>query len=138
MTNNLQERQVVTCFLESEGEILLLLRSEHVGSYQRRWAGISGYIEKTPDEQAIVEIAEETGLGEADLKLLSKGKPLLVEDEKLSFRWVVHPFLFHIKDRTKIEIDWEHQEIRWIDPEDMSNYQTVPMLKETLARLYES
>ncbi|GAG50466.1 unnamed protein product, partial [marine sediment metagenome] len=108
MTNNLQEKQVVTCFLESGGEILLLRRSEHVGSYQGRWAGVSGYIEQTPDEQALVEIEEETSLNGEDLKLVRKGKPLTVEDEKLGIRWVIHPYLFQIKERGKIKIDWEH------------------------------
>jgi len=138
LKNNLQEKQVVTCFLESDGEILLLRRSERVGSYQGRWAGVSGYIEKTPDEQALVEIAEETGLSGDDLKLVKKGKPLPVEDKKLGIRWVVHPFLFHIDNRSKIKIDWEHKEARWVDPWDIINYQTVPMLKETLARVYKS
>ena len=138
MTNNLQENHVVTCFLESNGEILLLRRSERVGSYQGRWAGVSGYIEKTADEQALTEIEEEAGLCEEDLQLIKKGKPLAVEDEKLGVRWVVHPYLFHIKDRGKVKIDWEHKETRWIAPKDIANYQTVPMLKETLERVYKS
>ena len=53
-------------------------------------------------------------------------------------KWVVHPYLFHIKDRRKVRIDWEHKEARWIDPRDIVNYQTVPMLKETLDRVYKS
>ena len=133
----LQEKQVVTCFLESEGEILILRRSEQVGSYQGRWAGVSGYVETTADEQAPVEIEEETSLCGEDLKLVKRGKPLLIEDEKLSVKWMVHPYLFHIKDRDKIKIDWEHKETRWIDPKDIGNYQTVPMLKETLAQVYK-
>ncbi len=135
MASSLQERQVVTCFLESDGEILLLRRSEQVGSYRGRWAGVSGYIEKTTDEQALVEIEEETGLYRENLKLIKGEKPLTVEDEKLGVRWVVHPYLFHIKDRGKIRIDWEHKEVRWIDPKDIDNYETVPKLKETLARV---
>jgi len=133
----LQEKRVVTCFLESDGEILILRRSQQVGSYQGRWAGVSGYVEKTSDEQALVEIEEETSLCGEDLKLVKRGKPLLIEDEKLGVKWMVHPYLFHIKDRGKIKIDWEHKETRWIDPKDIGNYQTVPMLKETLARVHE-
>ena len=133
----LQEKQVVTCFLESNGEILILRRSEEVGSYQGKWAGVSGYIETTADEQALVEIEEETSLNGEDLKLVKRGKPLVIEDEKLGVKWMVHPYLFHIKDRGKIKIDWEHKETRWIDPKDIGNYQTVPMLKETLARVYK-
>ena len=129
---------MVTCFLESDGEILILRRSEQVGSYQGRWAGVSGYVERTADEQALIEIEEETSLGGEDLKLVKRGKPLPMKDEKLGIKWVVHPYLFHIKDRGKIKIDWEHKETRWIDPKDIDTYQTVPMLKETLARVYES
>ncbi|MFC1940142.1 NUDIX domain-containing protein [Chloroflexota bacterium] len=133
---NLQEKRVVTCFLESDGEILLLRRSEQVGSYQGRWAGVSGYIENTPDEQALVEIEEETRLAGEDIDLIKKGEPLPVEDEKLGVRWVVHPYLFHIKDRRKVKIDWEHKETKWIVPEDIGEFETVPMLKEALARVY--
>ena len=133
----LREKQVVTCFLELENKILILRRSEQVGSYQGRWAGVSGYVETTSDEQALVEIEEETSLCGEDLKLVKIGKPLLIEDEKLGVKWTVHPYLFRIKDRGKIKIDWEHKETRWIDPKDIGNYQTVPMLKETLARVYE-
>ena len=134
----LQEKRVVTCFLESGGEILLLRRSDQVGSYRGRWAGVSGYIETTADEQALTEIAEETSLGRDDLELTKKGKPLAAKDEELGVKWVVYPYLFHIKDRDKIRIDWEHKETRWIHPEDIDDFQTVPKLKETLARVYKS
>ena len=131
----LKERKVVTCFLESDGEILLLRRSEQVGSYQGRRAGVSGYIETTADEQALTEIAEETGLSGGDLKLAKKGNPLPIRDEELGVKWIVHPYLFNIKDRGKIRIDWEHKESRWIRPEDIDNYPTVPRLRETLERV---
>jgi ADP-ribose pyrophosphatase YjhB (NUDIX family) len=132
----LEEKQVVTCFLESNGEILILRRSERVGSYPGKWAGVSGYVETTADEQVLVEIREETGLGEEDFRLIRRGEELVVEDEKLGVRWIVHPYLFHIEERDKVKIDWEHKEVKWIKPEEIGNYQTVPMLKETLARVY--
>ncbi len=131
----LQEKKVVTCFLESGGEILILRRSREVGSYRGSWAGVSGYIETTADEQALTEIEEEANLRRGDVELLKKGEPLAVEDEGLGIRWVVHPYLFRIKDREKIIIDWEHKEARWIKPEDIDNYQTVPKLKEALSRV---
>jgi 8-oxo-dGTP diphosphatase len=131
----LQEKKVVTCFLESEGEILILRRSGEVGSYRGSWAGVSGYIESTADEQALTEIEEETGLERGEVELLKKGKPLAVEDEGLGTRWLVHPYLFRIKDRDKVRMDWEHKEARWIKPEDIARYQTVPKLKEALSRV---
>jgi 8-oxo-dGTP diphosphatase len=134
----LQEKKVVTCFLESENEILILRRSQRVGSYQGRWAGVSGYIETTADEQALTEIKEETSLSPEEMELIRKGEPLPVEDKRLGVRWIVHPYLFHIKDRNKIRIDWEHKEARWIKPKEIVNFETVPKLKEALARVYMS
>ena len=133
----MREQRVVTCFLESDGDILLLRRSDRVGTYQGRWAGVSGYIDGTADEQALVEIAEETGLAGDDIALLKKGEPLEVDDEGLGMRWVVHPYLFQVRERGRVRIDWEHREARWINPADMGIYQTVPMLQEALARVYK-
>jgi 8-oxo-dGTP pyrophosphatase MutT (NUDIX family) len=137
MTDSLTERNVVTCFLESNRKILILRRSEKVGSYQGRWAGVSGYIESTADEQALIEISEEIGLSGDEIELVWKGEPLIVEDKEMGIRWVVHPYLFCIKDREKIKIDWEHKEFRWIEPGEINDYQTVPMLKEALQRVYK-
>jgi 8-oxo-dGTP pyrophosphatase MutT (NUDIX family) len=135
--NILEEKHVVTCFLESQKKILILRRSENVGTYQGRWAGVSGYIESGPDEQALTEIKEETGLDKEDIRLVRKGIPLEVVDERLGRRWIVHPYLFHVSHRNKIKIDWEHQEMKWIDSKDIVKYETVPMLRETLERIYE-
>jgi nicotinamide-nucleotide amidase len=131
----LEEKHVVTCFLESEGEILIVRRSEKVGAYQGRWTGVSGYMEKGAGEQALTEIAEESGLSAAEIELIRKGDPLEVIDEKIKRKWIVHPFIFHIADRNKVRIDWEHKEMKWIDPEEIEQYETVPMLKETLERV---
>ena len=133
----LPERHAVTSFLESDDEILILLRSEHVSTYPGKWAGISGSVDKgkTVDEQAVLEIEEETGLSGDQLKLIKKGQPLSFYDVNLTVRKVIHVYLFHIEDRSKIRIDWEHREMKWIKPEDIDKYDTMPKLKETLAQV---
>ena len=128
----IQIKQVVTCFLEADAKILLLRRSSKVGTYQGHWAGISGYIETSADKQALIEIKEETALDENDITLVHKGKPLAVLDEKLKVKWIVNPYLFHVKNPQKIALDWEHQESQWIEPGDLDDYETVPKLKEAL------
>ena len=129
----LQEKHVVTCFLESDGLVLILRRSDLVGSFRGKWVGVSGYIETTADEQALVEIEEETGLCREDVELVKKGSPLSVEGEGV--RWVVYPFLFRIKERDRIRIDWEHTEAKWIEPKELADYQTVPGLDEAMRRV---
>lgn len=131
----MKEISVVTCFLRSGGKILLVKRSGRVGSYPGRWAGISGYVEGTPDEQALKEIREETGLDESDVKLVKKGEPMEVLDEKLGVKWFVHPYLFEVRAPSKIKLDWENVEMRWVAPEEVSKYSTVPKLKEALERV---
>lgn len=132
-----QERHAVTSFLQSENEILILLRSENVSTYPGKWAGVSGSVDddKTADEQALVEIEEETGLSREQIELIKKGEPLLIDDEKRWLRKVIHPYLFHVENRNEIKIDWEHKEIRWIKPAQIDDYETIPKLKETLAQV---
>ena len=128
-------KNVVTCFLKHNSQILILRRSHNVGSFRGKWAGVSGFIESTPDEQAFTEIAEETRLSRDDVELVKKGLPLGVEGE--GRRWIVHPYLFNITEKDKIEMDWEHNELKWIEPREIDNYDTVPMLKDALAEVYE-
>jgi 8-oxo-dGTP diphosphatase len=134
-----KERQSVTCFLESNNEILILLRSEYVSTYQGTWGGISGTIDKgrTADEQAILEIKEEAGLSEQDVQLIKRGQPLVFYDREFGVKKLIHPFLFHVKDRNKIRTDWEHEKIKWIAINAMDKYKTMPKLKETLALVLE-
>jgi len=138
MTTNPSPTPVVTCFLESEGKILLLQRSEQVSSYRGKWAGVSGYLESEPDKQALTEIVEETGLQPPDISLVKKGKPVLINDKETGARWLVHPYLFHVADRSKIKIDWEHKSARWLAPAEMKRYATVPGLDKALAVVNDS
>jgi len=131
----LEEKHIVTCFLKHKDNILILKRSKKVGSYQRKWAGVSGYIERNEIEQAYTEIKEETGLDKNDVELSTKGENLEVLDVDLGRRWIVHPFLFLVYDPDKIKIDWEHTEIKWINPADIINFETVPGLKDALDRV---
>jgi PncC family amidohydrolase len=131
----LEEKHVVTCFLKHKGNILILKRSQKVGSYPGKWAGVSGYIEKSDIEQAYTEIKEETGLDKNDVELSVKGEELHVLDANLRRQWVIHPFLFLVRNPDKIKFDWEHTEIKWISPANLINYETVPGLKDVLDRV---
>ena len=130
-------RDVVTCFLWHQGRILVLRRSQRVGSHRGRWAGVSGSIEgaATPYQQALREIREETGLAPEDVRLLRQGEPLEVPDPENNVLWRVHPFLFQIEDPAGVRLDWEHVASRWIEPGELDCLDTVPMLRETWQRV---
>jgi ADP-ribose pyrophosphatase YjhB (NUDIX family) len=133
----MQEVHVVTSFLVHEDKILLLRRSQQVGSYQQRWAGISGYLEegRTPLQQARIEIEEESSLSVDDINLLKEGLPLEVADESLDRVWVVHPFRFAVAQADKIKIDWEHSEYKWVNPSNIPEHTCVPGLFEAWQRV---
>lgn len=128
--------KVVTVFLTNQGRILILRRSDKVRTMKHKWAGISGYIEGSEDvlERAYREISEETGLTRDAVELIRIGEPLEVPDKELDTLWIVHPHLFRTSN-TNIRLDWEHDQYNWIEPDQIVNYDTVPMLKEALQRV---
>jgi 8-oxo-dGTP pyrophosphatase MutT (NUDIX family) len=132
----MQTRKIATSFLQFEGRILILKRSGKVSTYRGKWAAVSGGIEKgeEPLARAQKEIEEETGLEPRAFKIARKGKPFAMEDRRLGVKWIIHPFLFTAKTG-RIKIDWEHAEFKWIKPEELAHYETVPKLAESLKRL---
>jgi len=125
----LRESHVVTAFLErADGHILLLLRSERVGTFRGRWAGISGYLEDpTPLAQAQREVFEETGISSDRLEVAAEGSPVLVREGSTVF--VVHPFRFRASG-SEVQLDWEHVKAEWVDPAEIGRRATVPKLDQ--------
>ena len=129
-------QDVVTVFLIHSNRVLVLKRSSKVGTYRGHWAGVSGYLEsQDPLKQAYTEMAEEVGLSKQDVTLVKAGKPLEIVDDAQDRAWRVHPFLFAVHEPDKIVLDWENQEMRWILPEEIVQFQTVPGLRQTLERV---
>ena len=123
---------VVTAFLRHRGEILLLRRSDAVGTYTDQWGGVSGFAEGQPDDQVHVEVREETGLEPDAVSLVRAGRPVEFEDPALDRAWVVHPSLFDCETR-EIELSEEHDTAEWVSPTTMlegvgDDRETVPEL----------
>ncbi len=127
-----QMKHVVTAFLSHRDKVLILKRSGEVGSFPGHWAGVSGHLEGEEEavERAEIEIREETGMKEA--KHVNTGDVVLARGRDGDVVWAVHPFMFRV-DRPEVTLDWEHVEYRWIKPEDLTDFLTVPKLAETLA-----
>jgi 8-oxo-dGTP pyrophosphatase MutT (NUDIX family) len=130
------DKKIVTCFLEHNNKVLILRRSNKVGTYRGKWASVSGHIEGGEDEhsRALIEIEEETKLRKTDVELIAKSKPITVSDKENGFFWKVYPFLFKT-NRNDIKIDWEHIEYKWISPSEFEGFDTVPMLYEVYKKV---
>jgi 8-oxo-dGTP pyrophosphatase MutT (NUDIX family) len=132
---------VVTVLLvNDEKKILILKRSNLVKTYKGLWGGVAGYVEKDekPYETALKEIKEEVGLENKDVELLKQLNPISFIDyyEAKKYDWKIFPFLFKIKEKRKIKIDWEHSQYRWISPSQIQKFETVPHLKEIVLKLF--
>jgi 8-oxo-dGTP pyrophosphatase MutT (NUDIX family) len=104
-----------------------------------KWAGVSGYIEKSeePVRRAITEIKEETGFTDKNIKFLEEGKTLEAADNMRpnNITWVVHPFYFR-SNTDDVQLDWEHDAYKWIRPSELEKFDTVPRLKEAFDRVF--
>lgn len=125
--------------INNEGEILILKRSNKVKTYKGLWGGVAGYVEKNeePYDTAIKEIKEEVGLKKKDISLIKQLDPIVFTDfyEQKRYDWKIFVFLFRIRKKSKIKIDWEHSEYRWISPLEIVKYDTVPHLKDVVFKL---
>lgn len=131
--------QVVTCLLEHNGKILLLKRSNRVGTYRGLWGGVAGFVEEWEDpyDTALKEISQETQVGLDAVMLVKKGDPIEITDtyDGKRYEWLVYPFLFHLKDASLVHIDWEHEEYRWVYPSEVKKLSTVPGLDKVVTQL---
>lgn len=129
--------KIVTVFLTKNDKFLILKRSNKVRTMKGLWAGISGIIENNeePLKRAKIEVFEEVGIIEKDITLKKAAEKMRVISPQYSeHEWEIYPFLFDSKD-TKIKLNWENTDYRWITPSEISNYQTVPSLDKVLLNL---
>ena len=136
--NNLRFTNIVTSFIKNGDRILILKRSDKVKSMKCLWAGVSGIIEKndtTPLARAKTEILEETGINEEGIELLKANERIKIESVQYkNHGWNIFPFLFSTKN-SEIKLNWENSEFKWIEPNEIKNYETVPKLEKILFSL---
>ena len=130
----MEQRTAVTAFLRNRSDVLLLRRSDAVGSYAGRWNGVSGQAEDAPDDAVRREIREETGFETDAVEFVRRGESFPVADEQLGIRWRIHPFLFDCIEH-QIEPNWETQAFEWVSPTAVFERETVPKLWESYDRV---
>ncbi len=133
----MRSTKIVTSFITSNEKFLLLKRSEKVKSMKGLWAGISGIIEKNeePLQRAKIEIFEELGIKEEQIKLLKTAERMrVVSPQYKNHEWEIFPFLFEANN-PEIKLNWENSEYKWISADELNNYKTVPNLEKVLLSL---
>ena len=123
----------VTSSLIRHGErILILKRSQKVGTNKGKWAGVSGYIEEgeSPEQTAPREIREELSIDQ--FTMVRRAGPITIREA--GHIWTIHPFLFEVESED-IVTDWEHTDHRWVLPSEVKDFDMVPGFDRLLADL---
>ncbi len=128
--------EVVSCFVEYDKKILLLLRQDHKpeGNTYGVPAGKVNEGEK-PLETIIREIREETGL-EIDSSQISYFRKVYVRYPAYDFEY----YIFHSKLEGKRDVQInsnEHKEFRWTSPEDALDLQLIQDLDACIRLFYQ-
>ena len=133
----MRSTKIVTSFIRDNEKLLILKRSNKVKSMKGLWAGISGIIEKNeePLKRAKIEIFEEVGITEDIITLVKSAEKMKIDSPQYeNHEWEIFPFLFEVKNPT-IKLNWENSEFKWINLEELENYETVPSLQKVLFNL---
>ncbi len=134
--SNSNKAPVITCFVKYKDEILLLKRSDKVSVYKGKWNTVAGYLDepKPLAEKALEEVHEEVGITKDNVSAILLAEPYEFKDNEIQKTWIIHPILIELKNKPKIELDWEHTEYKWIKPADLKKFDIVPKLDITLRR----
>lgn len=133
----MRSTKIVTSFIQDDGKLLILRRSNKVKTMKGLWAGISGIIEKNehPLTRAKIEIYEETGITEDGIRFIKAAERVRVNSPQYeNHEWEIFPFLFEAKN-PNIKLNWENSEYIWITVDQLKNYNTVPSLEKVLQNL---
>ena len=133
----MRSTRIVTSFIKNNNKILILKRSDKVRSMKNLWSGVSGIIENNeiPVNRAKIEIFEEVGIRENKIELIKSVEKIKISSPQYeNHEWEIFSFLFETKE-TKIKLNWENSEFKWINKNELKNYQTVPSLDKILLNL---
>ncbi len=127
----------VLAFLEYNGKLLIVKRSNKVATYKGLWSVIAGYMDEivSPKRKILQEIREETGLLSKDIRSIRLAKPFIYKDKKGGFLIIMQPAHVILKRVPRIRMDWENTSAKWVDKASIWNFNLVPNVKPSFDAL---
>jgi 8-oxo-dGTP diphosphatase len=127
---------VVSCFVEYNGEILLLHRQDHKPE-GNTWGVPAGKVDDGENllESMVREIQEETGFVLPSSQLSYFGKVFVQYPD---YDFVYHIYHTKLDQKQKVAINHkEHKDFRWISPENALNMPLIQDLDACIKLFYE-
>jgi len=130
--------EIVSCFVEHNGEILLLHRHSHK-SQGNRWGVPAGKIDpgESIEEALLREAVEETGISirKEDLRYFQK---VFVNHEKEGYDIIYHMFHTRLPERNDVTIrPEEHKRFTWVTPQNALDMHLVEDLDACIKLFYK-
>ncbi len=114
-----------------DGKVLLLKRAPGRTTNPNQWCFVTGFVEEgeEPAAAAARELHEELGVNAQPTRT---GRVVVVQTGERDLR--IHPYLFQVPD-FDVRLEREHVAYTWIDPPEVTGYDTVPQLDDDLRAL---
>lgn len=131
MNGNEISHAMACVVVNKDKDILILKRSPDKKLYPNKWFVVGAYpLTEEEDFEGFAhrELADEIG---TDGKILVVGKPIHTKDK---MEIIVHPFLAEISTN-EIRLNNEHTEFKWVNLEDVKDFDTVPRTYEMISAL---
>jgi hypothetical protein len=128
------QKEIVAAVLTSQNNIAIFQRSSAVTGDRGKWHCITGFLPEHADpfQHAILEINEEADIGFDQLSL--QGQKTFTQTDRLGTTWTVHAYHFESLTKT-VNINWEHNDCRWVRFESLQEFPTVSWLNNVLSAL---
>lgn len=125
--------EIVSCFVEYENKILLLLRQDHKNEPNTYWVPAGKVSDGENINDAILrEIFEETGLELNDLKYFKK-----VYIQYPSYEFIYHIYHKKLEEEPKIKINLEeHKKYIWRSPQMALDENLIQELDNCIKMFY--
>ena len=130
-----QQKEYVDVIIYSEEmEVLVLQRANYMKNFRGMWGVVGGSIEKgeTPEEAALREVKEETGMSKEneDIDYIKQIGKIKHNDGSISYLFQVWTV-----EVPNVKISKEHQRYKWISNTDQITGKWVPGIKEEIDKI---
>jgi 8-oxo-dGTP pyrophosphatase MutT (NUDIX family) len=115
-----------------------------VATSRGKWSVVTGYLEpaSSPLNQAWTELREELGLCSPDLTLVRSLEAVSLSSPLSGKAFLVYPFLFDCDPTARVVLNWENDDVEWVEPARLASPDCVtwqqPLVEALLTRCVDA